>query len=58
MFHGGDVIDDVTGWPENCLLNLGEAGCGSKNASAIYLFNKCKYNRISSTYMAEEDLNK
>ena len=58
IFHGDDVIDDATGWPQSfppysCLV---EVGSGSKLQGQC-LINKCKYrNRLSSFYMSKENL--
>ena len=60
FFHGDDVIDDVTGWPESYLpvySCLGEVGSGSKLQGQC-LVNKCEYrNRPSRLYMPKQDLN-
>ena len=57
-FYGDDVIDDVTGWPQNfptysCLV---EVDSRSK-LQGQGLVNKCEYrNRLSSLYMPNENL--
>ena len=59
IFHGDDVIDDVTGWPEICPLysSLGEVGSGSKLQGQC-LVNICEYhNRLCRLYLPKEDLN-
>ena len=59
FFHGDDIIDDVTGWPQKFPLYsyLGEVGPGSKLQGQC-LVNKCKYrNRLSRLYMPKNDLN-
>ena len=58
-FHGDDIIDDVTGWPQSFPLYsyLGEVGSCSKLQRQC-LINKCKYhNRLSRLYMPKDDLN-
>ena len=55
-FHGDDIIDDVTGWPQSFPLYscLGEVGSGSKLQGQC-LVNKCKYrNRLSRLYMPKD----
>ena len=58
IFHGDDVISDVTGWhqsflPYSCLV---EVGSGSKLQGQC-LVNKCKYrNHLSRLYMSKENL--
>ena len=59
FFYGDDVIDDVTGWPQNISLYscLGEVGSGSKLLGQC-LVNKCQYhNCLSRLYMPKDDLN-
>ena len=59
FFHGDDIIDDVTGWPQSFPLysGLGEVGSGSKLQGQC-LVNKCKYrNRLPRLYMPKDDLN-
>ena len=59
IFHGDDVIDDVTGWPQNFPLysRLGEVGSESKLQGQCFV-NKCKYhNYLSTLYMPKDDLN-
>ena len=59
FFHGDDVIDDVTGWPQTFPLYscFGEIGPGSKLQGQC-LVNKGKYrNCISRLYMLKDDLN-
>ena len=58
-FHGDDVIDDVTGWPQSFPLYscLGDVGSRSKLHGQC-LVNKCKYhNCLSRLYMPKDDLN-
>ena len=59
FFSGDDVIDDVTGLPQNFSLYscLGEGGSGSKMQGQC-LVNKCQYhNCLSRLYMPKNDLN-
>ena len=59
FFYGDDVIDDVTGWPQNFSLYsfLGEVGSGSKLQGQC-LVNKYQYrNCLSRLYMPKDDLN-
>ena len=59
VFHGDDVIDDVTGWPQSFSLYscLGEVGSGSKLQGQC-LGNKSQYhNCLSRLYMPNNDLN-
>ena len=53
-FHGEDVIDDVTRWPQSSCL--GEVGTWSK-LQANYLVNKYR-NGLFGLHMHKEDLNK
>ena len=60
IFHGDDVIDDVTGWLQSCPLYsyIGQARSRSKLQGQC-LVNTCEYhNRISRLYMPKEDLNR
>ena len=57
FFHGDDVIDDVTGWPQSFPLYscLREVGCDSK-LQGQWLVNKCKYhNGLSRLHMPKDD---
>ena len=59
VFYGDDVIDDITGWPQNFSLYscLGEVGSGSKLQGQC-LVNNCQYpNCLSRLYMSKDDLN-
>ena len=59
IFHGDDVTDDVTRWPQSLPLYscLGQVGFGSKLQGQC-LVNKCKYrNFLSMLYMPKDDLN-
>ena len=58
IFHVDDVIDDVTGWPQNPppYSWLVEVGSGSKLQGQC-LVNKCKYcNRLSRSFMSKDNL--
>ena len=59
VFHGDDIIDDITGWPQSFPLYscLGEIGSGSKLQGQC-LVNKYKYrNRHARLYMPKDDIN-
>ena len=56
FFYGDDVIDDVTGWPQNFSLYscLGEVDSGSKLQGQC-IVNKCQYiNCLSRLYMPKK----
>ena len=59
IFHGDDILHDVTEWPRSFPIYscLGEVGSDSKLQGQC-LVNKCKYrNRYSRLYMPKDDLN-